>query len=60
MGIDLESFWANLYLYFYEETYISNLIRVDRTKARKFNSTRRFIDDLITTNDDGEFGRENT
>ena len=58
MGIDPAPFWANLYLYFYEETYVSNLIRVDRTKARKFNSTRRFIDDLITINDDGEFGRE--
>ena len=58
MGIDHAPFWGNLYLYFYEETYISNLIRIDRTKARKFNSTRRFINDLITINDDGEFGRE--
>ena len=58
MGIDPAPFWANLYLYFYEEAYISELIRVDKRKARRFNLTKRFIDDLITANDEGEFGRE--
>ena len=58
MGIDPAPFWANLYLYFYEENYISNLIQNNKAKAKKFNFTKRFIDDLIAINDDGEFGRE--
>ena len=55
MGIDTAPFWANLFLYTYEEEYISNLISTDRIKARHFHSTKRFIDDLCTMNDGGIF-----
>ena len=58
MGIDPAPFWANLFLYSYEEDYVSSLIRNDRKgEARRFHSTKRFIDDLCALNDGGEFGR---
>ena len=57
MGIDPAPFWANLFLYSYEEKYISSLIYSDKVKARHFHSTKRFIDDLCALNDGGEFGR---
>ena len=57
MGIDPAPFWANLFLYAYESSFISNLITTDKVKARHFHSTKRFIDDLCALNDGGEFGR---
>ena len=57
MGIDPAPFWANLFLYSYEEKYISNLISFNKVKARHFYSTKRFIDDLCALNDGGEFGK---
>ena len=57
MGIDPAPFWANLFLYTYEEAYISKLISSDPVKARYFNSTKRFIDDLSAINDGYEFER---
>ena len=57
MGIDPAPFWANLFLYTYEHDYIKNLIKEDRVKAKHFHSTFRFIDDLCTINDGGEFAR---
>ncbi len=57
MGIDPAPFWANLFLYTYEEEYISNIIPLHPVKARHFHSTKRFIDDLCAINDGGEFGR---
>ena len=57
MGIDPAPFWANLFLYSYEEEYISRLIPLDPGKARHFHSTYRFIDDLCALNDGGEFGK---
>ena len=57
MGIDPAPFWANLFLYAYEVNYMSELIPLDKVKARHFHSTYRFIDDLCTLNDGGEFGR---
>ena len=57
MGIDPAPFWANLFLYTYEEAYMSDLIKEDKIKARHFHSTNRFIDDLCALNDGGEFGR---
>ena len=56
MGIDPAPFWANLFLYYYEEKFISNLISTDKVKARHFHSTKRFIDDLCAINDGGKFG----
>ena len=57
MGIDPAPFWANLFLYSYEHDYIKHLIKEDRVKAKHFHSTFRFIDDLCSLNDGGEFGR---
>ena len=57
MGIDPAPFWANLFLYTYEEKYVSTTIASDPMKARHFHSTKRFIDDLCAINDGGEFGR---
>ena len=57
MGIDPAPFWANLFLYTYEHDYIKKLIKEDRVKAKHFHSTFRFIDDLCSINDGGEFGR---
>ena len=57
MGIDPAHFWANLFLYTYEHDYIKKLIKEDRVKAKLFHSTFRFIDDLCSINDWGEFGR---
>ena len=60
MGIDPAPFWANLYLYFYEEKFITNLIRNDRPKAKYFHSIKRFVDDLLAINDSGEFSRQHS
>ena len=57
MGNDPSPFWANLFLYAYEASYMSELIDLDKVKARHFHSTKRFIDDLCALNDGGEFGR---
>ena len=53
MGIDPAPFWANLFLYTYENQFISDLISTDKVKARHFSSTKRFIDDLCALNDGG-------
>ena len=57
MGIDPAPFWANLYLYFYEHEFITNLMRTDKIRARKFLNACRFIDDECNINDHGEFAR---
>ena len=57
MGIDPAPFWANLFLYTYEEQYVKTTIASNPIKARHFHSTKRFIDDLCAINDGGEFGR---
>ena len=53
MGIDPAPFWANLFLYQYEQRYMTDLIERDKVAARHFHSTRRFIDDLCALNDGG-------
>ena len=57
MGIDPAPFWANLYLYSYEENFISDMIQSDKVRARHFHACMRFIDDLLGLNDGGEFAR---
>ena len=42
MVIDSASFWANLFLYSYEE-YMLSLISSDKIKARHFHSPKRFL-----------------
>ena len=55
MGIDPAPFWANLFLYFYEEQFMSHLISSDKIRAKRFHATKRFIDDLCAINDGEEF-----
>ena len=57
MGIDPAPFWANLYLYFYENDFITKLISTDKFRARKFLNAFRFIDDQCNLNDSNEFSR---
>ena len=55
MGIDPAPIWANLFLYTYENKYMSELISNDKVKTHHFHATERFIDDLGTLNDGGVF-----
>ena len=55
MGIDPAPFWANLYLYHYECTYITTLSRTERYRGFKFKHCFRFIDDACCINDQNEF-----
>ena len=55
MGSDPAPFMANLFLYYYESKFLKQYKINNPSKARKFNNTFRFIDDLATINDDGEF-----
>ena len=55
MGSDPAPFFANLFLYHYEDKWIRKLKKSDLIRARKFANTFRFIDDLTTLNDWGEF-----
>ena len=55
MGIDPGPFLANLFLYTYENEYMSELIWNDKIKPRHFHANKHFIDDLGTLNDEGAF-----
>ena len=57
MGVDPAPQMANLYLFYYEYTFMEKLAKEDGKIARKFNNTSRFIDDLITLNNDGVLGQ---
>ena len=57
MGTDPAPFWASLYLYNYESKYVSNLIRTNKLRGRRFHSTFPFIDDHCALDDVGEFGK---
>ena len=60
MGIDPAPQMANLYLYYYEAAFMEKLTKKDYSKAKKFNNTSRFIDDLGTLNNDGILVTEKT
>ena len=55
MGSDPASFFANLFLYFYESKWMNELKKDDLIKARKLCNIFRFIGDLNSINDGGEF-----
>ena len=55
MGIDPAPHWANLYLYSYEETHVTTLMKHDPVAARKYKYAFRFIDDECNLNDSGQF-----
>ena len=56
MGSDPAPFFANLFLYYYENQWVDKIKKVDINRARKYSKIFRFIDDLGAINDDGEFG----
>ena len=54
MGTDCAPYLANLFLYWYEFDFLnSTLKQKDFTTLYKFNKTHRYIDDLLTVNNDG-------
>ena len=53
MGIDPAPQMANLYLYSYESKFMERLTKENYGAAKRFNHTRRFIDDLNTINNHG-------
>ena len=50
MGTDCAPQLANLFLFYYEYSYMKNLIRSNLGVAKRFNYTVRYIDDLLTLN----------
>ena len=57
MGSDPAPFFANLYLSHFEATWIKSLRCTEYARAKRVFNTFRFIDDLVTVNDQGEFSR---
>ena len=55
MGSDPAPFWANLFLFFFENEWLKRVKQTNNILARKFGNTFRFIDDLIAMNDGGQF-----
>ena len=55
MGIDPAPHWANLYLYSYEESHVSTLMKQNPVFARRYRYAVRFIDDQCNLNDFGQF-----
>ena len=60
MGIDPAPQMANLYLYYYEAKFMEMLTKENYSAAKKFNYTRRFIDDLHTLNNDWHLEENNS
>lgn len=57
MGSDPAPFIANLFLYIYENRFMTNLKKNDLARAKNLRHVFRFIDDLISLNDNDEFMR---
>ena len=55
MGSDPSPFFANLFLYHYESSWLKNVKKSNNILARKFGCTFRFIDDLLALNDGHAF-----
>lgn len=55
MGGDPAPFWANLFLFHFEYDWLKRMRKENNILARKFTNTFRFIDDLLSINDGGEF-----
>ena len=52
MRTDCAPLVANLFLFYYKYKYIRNLIKSNLMLAKKFGTTMRYIDDLLTLNND--------
>ena len=48
MGTECAPLVANLFLFYYEYKYMKNLIKNNLMLAKKFGTTVRYIDDLLT------------
>ena len=57
MGINSATFWANIFLYFYEEEYILSLVLSENIKMRHLNSRKHFINDVYAIDDGADIGR---
>ena len=55
MGSDPASFFANLFLYFYESRWLKSIKDTNYGVKRTFGNIFRFTDDLIAMNDGNEF-----
>ena len=55
MGIDLDPFWANLFLHFFKSKYVKNLISLEIPRTYRYHGTGRFIDDLCAINEGNKF-----
>ena len=51
MGSDPAPFFANLFLYHYESSWLKSIRKTNNTLARKFGKVFRYIDDLLALND---------
>ena len=52
MGSDPATFFANLYLFFYESRWLKSIKNTNYKVARKFGNIVRFTDDLIAINEE--------
>ena len=50
MGTDCAPLLANLYLFHFEYNYMKNIMKHNKSLAKKFSNTFRYIDDLLTIN----------
>ena len=55
MGIDPALFWANRYLYYYEEKHVTTLKKTDPFRSPLYRYAAPFIDDQCNLNDSGQF-----
>ena len=55
MGSDPSPFFANLFLYHYESSWLKSIKKTNNTLARKFGNVFRYIDDLLALNDGQSF-----
>ena len=55
MGSDPAPAFANLFLFFYESSWLNKIKKSNNVLARKFGQVFRYIDDLLTLNDGGSF-----
>ena len=51
MGSDPAPFFANLFLYYYESSWLKSIKKTNNVLARKFGKVFRYIDDLLALND---------
>ena len=57
MGSDPAPAFANLFLFYYESSWLNDTKKSNNILARKFGLVFRYIDDLLALNDGGSFER---